>query len=115
MLEYSSHQKCRRTKVLVFVVRTDKPYYLRSMVWVGSYELQKGALRYLAINSVIYHDQYQNEGNSYTNDVALVWLKKPLKLSNDVKAVTLPTVDDTFSSSSECWIIGWGYTGTEGK
>lgn len=99
----------------VSVVRPDKPYYLRSMVWVGSHELQKGAARYVAINSVYNHKEYKKLSNGYINDIALVWLKKPLKLSNDVKAVKLASVDDTFSSSSECWIIGWGNTGTNGK
>lgn len=85
------------------------------MVWVGSHALQKASARYMGISKVIDHSQYRKDGNVYVNDIALVKLKKELKFSDDVKPVSLPTVDNTFDSSSECWITGWGYTGPNGK
>ncbi|XP_018518341.1 tryptase-2 [Lates calcarifer] len=85
-----------------------KPNYRRSMVWVGSHKLQKGSARYMAIYSAVLHPQYQAVGNGYVNDIALIKLTKKLTFSDDVRPVSLPSVDDTFGSSSECWITGWG-------
>lgn len=102
--------------MFVSVVRPDdKRYDLRSMAWVGSHALHKGAIRYMGISKVLNHEEYRNLSNSYVGDIALVWMKKTLKMSKDVQKVNLPSVDDTFSSSSECWITGWGNTGTNGK
>lgn len=92
-----------------------KPNYRRSMVWVGSHKLQKGSARYMAIYSAVLHPQYQAVGNGYVNDIALIKLTKKLTFSDDVRPVSLPSVDDTFGSSSECWITGWGNVEKDGK
>uniref|UniRef100_A0A3Q1I6V1 Peptidase S1 domain-containing protein n=1 Tax=Anabas testudineus TaxID=64144 RepID=A0A3Q1I6V1_ANATE len=89
---------------------TLNPNLRRSMVWAGTRELQTGFPQFKGIYAVLKHSEYRNLGNRYINDVALVKLKTPLKLSDDVKAVTLPSNSDNFSPSSECWIIGWGNT-----
>ncbi|XP_026211863.1 tryptase-2-like [Anabas testudineus] len=89
---------------------TLNPNLRRSMVWAGTRELQTGFPQFKGIYAVLKHSEYRNLGNRYINDVALVKLKTPLKLSDDVKAVKLPSNSDNFSPSSECWITGWGNT-----
>ncbi|XP_041813743.1 tryptase-2-like [Chelmon rostratus] len=88
------------------------PNMARSMVWIGSYSLQKASVRFVGIHSVISHPAYRALGSGYVNDIALVKLKKKIKFSGLVSPVSLARVDDTFTPSSECWIIGWGNIGT---
>uniref|UniRef100_A0A3B4ZRA5 Peptidase S1 domain-containing protein n=1 Tax=Stegastes partitus TaxID=144197 RepID=A0A3B4ZRA5_9TELE len=85
-----------------------QPSLRRSMVWVGTLALQKGSARYMGIDTVVTHPYYRALGNGYVNDIALVKLKKRVTFSKTVAPVKLPSVDDTFDSSSECWITGWG-------
>ncbi|XP_070837890.1 tryptase-2-like [Chaetodon trifascialis] len=88
------------------------PNLARSMVWVGSHSLQRASARYMGITFVISHPNYRALSSGYENDIALVKLKKKIKFSELVSPVSLASVDDTFSSSSECWITGWGNIGT---
>ncbi|XP_044038024.1 tryptase-2-like [Siniperca chuatsi] len=88
-----------------------KPNLARSMVWVGSHNLQKESTRYMGILYVIRHPEYRALSTGYVNDIALIKLKKKMKFSQNVAPVGLPSVDDTFGSSSECWITGWGSIG----
>ncbi|XP_022055716.1 tryptase-2-like [Acanthochromis polyacanthus] len=88
-----------------------QPYLHRSMVWVGSYQLQKASARYMAISTFVRHRDYQATSDGYVNDIALIKLKKKVKISNDVALVQLPSADDVFGPSSDCWIIGWGQIG----
>ncbi|XP_049426809.1 tryptase-2-like [Epinephelus fuscoguttatus] len=87
------------------------PNLLRSMVWVGSHNLQKKSARYMGIKNIMLNPAYRNLGSYYENDIALVKLKKKLTFSKQVNKVTLPSADDIFGSSSECWITGWGNIG----
>ena len=56
--------------------------------------------------------------NSYTiffhftgdYDVALIKLKKPLQFTNHVKQACLPSNNTTFSSTTLCYLAGWGNT-----
>ncbi|XP_051245156.1 tryptase-2 [Dicentrarchus labrax] len=84
----------------------------RSGAWVGAHSLHKGAERYMSILHVIRHDGYRAVGKGYVNDIALLKLKKKITFSANVAPLSLPSVDDTFDSSSECWITGWGNVGT---
>ncbi|KAG8006721.1 Tryptase-2 [Nibea albiflora] len=91
------------------------PNWRRSMVWVGSHSLQKESARYMGIENIIIDYGFRAQGSGYVNDIALVKLKKKLIFSQNVAPVTLPSIDDTFGSSSECWITGWGNIGTNGN
>ncbi|KAK2832755.1 hypothetical protein Q5P01_016644 [Channa striata] len=89
-----------------------KAKWARSSAWIGSHDLQKSSVRYMEIEYVLPHSNYQNKGGFFLNDIALVKLKKKIDFKSPVEPVTLPSVDDSFDSSSECWITGWGYTDT---
>ncbi|MGL4879156.1 trypsin-like serine protease [Paraclostridium dentum] len=99
----------------VCVARHGKAKWSRSSAWIGSHELQKSSVRYKEIMYVIPHPDYQKKDGIFLNDIALVKLKKKIDFQAGVQPVSLPSVDEAFDSSSECWITGWGYTGTKGK
>lgn len=81
----------------------------RSFVVVGAHELHKKAEQYMAITHFLPHTGYRDLGNGhYINDIALIRLKKSIDYKKEVEKVSLPTIDDTFGPSSECWITGWG-------
>ena len=89
--------------------------FRRSWVSIGSYQLQKKSERYIEVKYAILHAQYQAVGRGYVNDIALVKLKKKITFTGSSQPVTLPTADDTFGPSSECWITGWGKVGDKSK
>lgn len=88
--------------------RNPQPKASRSMVWIGSYNLQDASVRYLGIEFFIPHSRYNRWGSGFKSDIALVKLKKKVRFSREVGPVTLPSSTDTFGPSSECLITGWG-------
>ncbi|XP_073350145.1 tryptase-like [Pagrus major] len=86
-----------------------RPNKDRSMAWVGSYNLKTYRGRYKGISQIITHPGYYSSGGTYKNDIALVKLKTKIESWAEVKNVNLPSANDIFDSSSECWIAGWGY------
>ncbi|XP_041634175.1 tryptase-2-like [Cheilinus undulatus] len=90
-----------------------RPDVTRSMAWVGSHDLQKASARYMGIEFDMPHPGYRAVGNGYINDLSLVKLKKTITFSQLVKPIRLPRATDSFDSSSECWITGWGNVGDE--
>lgn len=45
---------------------------------------------------------------SLANDVALIFLKEPVVLADNVNTVCLPTADNTFNGAKGCFGTGWG-------
>ncbi|XP_038164372.1 testisin-like [Cyprinodon tularosa] len=87
----------------------------RTGVWVGVHELDKPAERYSKVITVDRLNDFAAVGKSFVNDIALIKLKKPLDFSTmkHTSPVKLPEEDETFDSSSECWIAGWGEKGSD--
>ncbi|KAM4716665.1 brain-specific serine protease 4-like [Anableps anableps] len=85
----------------------------RTGVWVGTHELEMPSERYMDVNIVDRPGEFKAVGNGFVNDIAMLRLKKSLNFSNKVTPVLLPSEDDTFNSSSECWIAGWGDVGKD--
>lgn len=94
--------------------RQPPPDIHRSMAWIGSHSLRKASARYMGIINLVTHPDYKVSNNGYVNDIALVKLKKKIIFSKDAAPVKLPDPSDTISTSSDCWIIGWGNVGTIG-
>lgn len=101
-------------KQLFWLCRQPPPNTHRSMAWIGSHSLRKASVRYMGIDVFVTHPDYKVSKNGYVNDIALVKLKKKIKFSKAVSPVKLPEPSDIFSTSSDCWIIGWGNVGTNG-
>nr|XP_025970197.1 transmembrane protease serine 4 [Dromaius novaehollandiae] len=49
------------------------------------------------------------------NDIALVKLRAPLRLSASSKPVCLPYFDEELRPGASLWVTGWGYTQEHGK
>uniref|UniRef100_A0A1A8JU27 Peptidase S1 domain-containing protein n=1 Tax=Nothobranchius kuhntae TaxID=321403 RepID=A0A1A8JU27_NOTKU len=77
-------------------------------VWIGTHKLREPSARYMHVRTIIRHPEYRAQGYGYINDISLIQLKKRISFSKLVSKVNLPGADDTFTSSSECWITGWG-------
>ncbi|XP_014863100.1 PREDICTED: tryptase-2-like isoform X2 [Poecilia mexicana] len=79
----------------------------RTGVWVGTYELDKPSERYMDVDFVYRNPEFRVTVNGFISDISLIKLKYPLEFTKTVAPVILPSEDDTFDSSSECWIAGW--------
>ncbi|NXG63755.1 TMPS4 protease, partial [Hemiprocne comata] len=49
------------------------------------------------------------------NDIALVKLRSPLRVSDSSKPICLPYFDEELVPGTPLWVIGWGYTEEHGK
>ncbi|NXY92714.1 TMPS4 protease, partial [Alcedo cyanopectus] len=49
------------------------------------------------------------------NDIALVKLQSPLRVSDSSKPICLPYFDEELMPGTGLWVIGWGYTQEHGK
>ncbi|NWH71368.1 TMPS4 protease, partial [Piaya cayana] len=49
------------------------------------------------------------------NDIALVKLRSPLRISDSTKPICLPYFDEELEPGTSLWVIGWGYTQEHGK
>ncbi|XP_006901990.1 PREDICTED: mastin-like [Elephantulus edwardii] len=79
----------------------------RWQVQVGHLQLSNSAR--LQVIKVISHPSYNPEnGVTGGGDVALLKLAEPVRLSYQVKLVTLPSPDLLLSSDLKCVVTGWG-------
>uniref|UniRef100_A0A663E4K1 Transmembrane serine protease 4 n=1 Tax=Aquila chrysaetos chrysaetos TaxID=223781 RepID=A0A663E4K1_AQUCH len=49
------------------------------------------------------------------NDIALVKLQSPLRVSGEIKPICLPYFDEELVPGTSLWVIGWGYTQEHGE
>ncbi|NXL31944.1 TMPS4 protease, partial [Glaucidium brasilianum] len=49
------------------------------------------------------------------NDIALVKLRSPLRVSDSSKPICLPYFDEELVPGTPLWVLGWGYTQEHGK
>ncbi|KFQ29301.1 Transmembrane protease serine 4, partial [Mesitornis unicolor] len=49
------------------------------------------------------------------NDIALVKLRAPLRVSDSIKPICLPYFDEELAPGTPLWVIGWGYTQEHGE
>lgn len=77
-------------------------------MWIGTHALKMPSERYMSIDRIVRPREFSFNDYVAYNDIALIRLNKSLEFSDTVTKVKLPKEDDTFDSSSECWIAGWG-------
>ncbi|KAJ8278171.1 hypothetical protein GJAV_G00084700 [Gymnothorax javanicus] len=65
------------------------------------------------IRRVVLHPQYDQFTSDY--DIALLELSAPIFLSDWVQPVCVPSPTHTFSSSSKCFVTGWGVLMEDGE
>lgn len=61
-----------------------------------------------AIARVIFHPDYNNSRFSLHNDIALLILRRAVRLTDNVKTVCLPAVADAIFNGKRCSVTGWG-------
>lgn len=99
-----------------FFSRNPEPDFIRTGVWIGAYELHKGAERYRTIVYPVYptYHHYHDTGRGYENDIVLLKLTKKVEFTDNIAPINLPADKSPIESFSECWITGWGQVGNGG-
>ncbi|XP_053575647.1 ovochymase-1 [Bombina bombina] len=64
------------------------------------------------VQAIVVHKDFSQE--TYDYDIALVFLKEPLKINSYVRPICLPPSDEPLSPSSMCVVTGWGNTLEDG-
>ncbi|XP_026149232.1 suppressor of tumorigenicity 14 protein homolog isoform X3 [Mastacembelus armatus] len=58
------------------------------------------------LKRIITHPDYNQM--TYDYDIALLELNEPLKFSNTIQPICLPSSSHVFPSGMSCWVTGWG-------
>ncbi|XP_059575862.1 transmembrane protease serine 4 isoform X3 [Alligator mississippiensis] len=88
--------------------------------WTQSWHVQAGSelLSDANTNTALVEKVFVPDGTSVIpqgDDIALVKLQTPLRLSGVVKPVCLPFFDEDLNPGTPVWVTGWGYTRRNGK
>ncbi|XP_051494277.1 transmembrane protease serine 4 [Apus apus] len=67
----------------------------------------------LAVEKIFVAEEMQ--ASPRDNDIALVKLRSPLRVSDSSKPICLPYFDEELVPGTPLWVIGWGYTEEHGK
>ena len=76
----------------------------------GEHNLRQadGTEQVIPIDKIFIHPNYNPPATGPDYDVALIKLRKPIRFTNDVRPVCLPTRD--FPPGTNCYVTGWGAT-----
>ncbi|XP_072441450.1 suppressor of tumorigenicity 14 protein homolog isoform X1 [Chiloscyllium punctatum] len=66
-----------------------------------------------SINRIVTHPKYDEYTSDY--DIALLELKTPVFFSDSIQPVCLPAITHVFSTTSNCYVTGWGVLGEDGE
>lgn len=58
------------------------------------------------VKRIISHPDYNSMTFDY--DIALLELTKPLKFTNTIQPICLPSSSHVFPAGMSCWVTGWG-------
>ncbi|XP_060237643.1 coagulation factor XI isoform X2 [Meriones unguiculatus] len=65
---------------------------------------------FFRVQEIIIHDQYKTAENGY--DIALLKLESIMNYTDFQRPICLPSKGDRNVVYTECWVTGWGYTGS---
>ena len=62
------------------------------------------------VDTLVSHEAfvYPEDNTDITNDIALVHLAKPVKMTAQVRPVCMPTPDFVLPAGETCFVTGWG-------
>lgn len=60
----------------------------------------------LPVKKIISHPDYNRMNFDY--DIALLELSQPLKFTNTIQPICLPSSSHVFPAGMVCWVTGWG-------
>jgi len=61
------------------------------------------------VERIILHPS-RNPPETFSHDIALIKIARPVELNELVNVICLPTVTDSFPTGSRCLTAGWGHT-----
>ncbi|CAH2308073.1 transmembrane protease serine 9-like [Pelobates cultripes] len=78
------------------------------VVYLGMYQLSGNSphKQSAPVEKIILNQLFTTTGSR--GDIALVKLSNPVSYNNYILPICLPGASDTFPSSLECWVTGWG-------
>nr|BAB08216.1 embryonic serine protease-1 [Xenopus laevis] len=82
-------------------------------VRLGAYQLYVKNPHEMTVKVDIIYINSEFNGPGTSGDIALLKLSSPIKFTEYILPICLPASPVTFSSGTECWITGWGQTGSE--
>ncbi|XP_040296144.1 transmembrane protease serine 9-like [Bufo bufo] len=65
---------------------------------------------YVYVEQIIIYPTFAGEGTS--GDIALIKLTDPVPYTNYILPICLPSLSVSFPTGLECWVTGWGNTGS---
>lgn len=74
-------------------------------------EAEPFATQNIQVKDYLIHDDYYRGGQF--NDIALLFLTKPVKIAPNVNTICLPPQDQNFDLQ-RCYVAGWGKNSTDG-
>ncbi|XP_071054049.1 chymotrypsin-1-like [Onthophagus taurus] len=80
----------------------------------GVVEISADTTNSIQVESLVYHDNYA-PADGYRNDIAVLKLSSDLPLSDTVKQITLPKLEQNFEGWSSAILVGWGLPQTGGS
>lgn len=75
------------------------------------FSVNSGNEQLIAASQLIEHEHY--DGQTFTNDIALIKVSAPLVFNDFVQTISMPAQMELVSAGTNCTTTGWGTT-TEG-
>ncbi|XP_077130090.1 serine protease 27-like [Ranitomeya variabilis] len=84
-------------------------------VGLGEYQLLNPSVHSIvsSVESIIMNPLFIGVGSP--GDLALIELSSPVTYTHYILPVCIPPESMSFSDGSNCWVTGWGNTGSDGK
>ncbi|KAF2905788.1 hypothetical protein ILUMI_00383 [Ignelater luminosus] len=76
------------------------------VIVVGTNHLDENGTKY-EVSNIVLHEEYNGYPN-YTNDIALLKIRKRISYSSKVRPVSLGNIN--IAASTSCTLSGWGFT-----
>ncbi|XP_073403626.1 serine protease 27-like [Dendrobates tinctorius] len=93
-----------------FESSTNSSYF---KVGLGEYQLQNPSVHSIvsSVESIIVNPQFNGAGTP--GDIALIKLSSPVTYTEYILPVCIPSESMSFSNGTNCWVTGWGNTGSD--
>ncbi|XP_074836510.1 chymotrypsin-like elastase family member 1 [Carettochelys insculpta] len=88
---------------------------LRAVVGEHNLFQNDGTEQYLRVNRKFIHPNWSGNDATAGYDIAVLRLSRKAFLSDYVKPIALPRVDEILPVNALCYITGWGLTSTNGQ